>query len=381
MNWLFRTRRFLAALFLRGPLLELWVDRKMRRLEKKYAAELVRASRGKPAKTCTRLNLRRLPRRILFISDVQWEGKELVPELEKICPVETVNLQPQLSRSGNRAAPPREIVVSALREYIAGHGQTEPDLIFFYARPALLSEEAFQLLRGHYSCPLLGMNLDDKVQFLDFGLFSDGNDNARAWAGKFDLNLTNVRAVVDWYGDAGLPVYYMAEGYHPKTEPLPEQPAYAHEIAFVGSWRSERAELFAKLQSSGVPIEMFGFGWPRAQEGAVPEKIYRASMMTLGIGFASPSRALTTLKTRDFECPGSGACYLTTYNWELALHYELGKEILCYRSVDEIVELFSYYRRRPAQCWKIAQAAYRRCLEEHTWEKRFRKLFQDTGLG
>jgi spore maturation protein CgeB len=103
-------------------------------------------------------------------------------------------------------------------------------------------------------------------------------------------------------------------------------------------------------------------------------------MMTLGIGFASPSKVLTTLKTRDFECPGSGACYLTTFNWELALHYEIGKEILCYRSVEEIVELFSFYRRRPDECWRIAQSAYRRCINEHTWEKRFRKLFEEVGI-
>src|SRR5205085_12693931 len=124
------------------------------------------------------------------------------------------------------------------------------------------------------------------------GIFSDRNDNYRAWARNFDLNLTNVRAVVDWYGDAGLPVYYMAEGFHPKTGPMDDQPAYAHEIAFVGSWRSERAELFRQLQAQGVPVEIFGFGWPNSREGFAPEKIYRSSMITLGIGFASPSRRL-----------------------------------------------------------------------------------------
>jgi hypothetical protein len=381
MNWLFRMRRRLAELILRGWLLELWVNRKMRRLETRYAAELVQSSRGNPAKVATRLKWRHQPRRVLFISDVQWEAKELVPELLKIAPVDTINLQPHLTAADSRQSAPDQVVARALRDQLTTRAPADPDVILFYARPSLLSEEAFQIIRQYYSCPLLGLNLDDKVEFLDFGIFSNRNDNYRRWARHFDLNLTNVRAVVDWYGDAGLPVYYMAEGYHPKTGPLDEQPDYAHEIAFVGSWRSERQELFDKLLSLGVPVEVFGYGWPKAQEGATPERIYRSSMITLGIGFASPSRKLTTLKTRDFECPGSGACYLTTYNWELALHYELGKEILCYRSVEEIVELFSYYRRRPAECWQIAQAAYARCLREHTWEKRFRKLFEETGIG
>jgi spore maturation protein CgeB len=108
--------------------------------------------------------------------------------------------------------------------------------------------------------------------------------------------------------------------------------------------------------------------------------VFRDTQINLGIGFASPSLTLTTVKARDFECPGAGACYLTTYNWELANLYEVGKEILCYRSVEELVEMYSYYRKRPKQCLDIARAAWRRCQNEHTWEKRFRKIFMEAGF-
>jgi spore maturation protein CgeB len=89
---------------------------------------------------------------------------------------------------------------------------------------------------------------------------------------------------------------------------------------------------------------------------------------------------LTTVKGRDFECPGVGACYVTTFNWELPLHYEIGKEILCYRSIEELVEIYAYYHRRPAECLAIAQAAWRRCTAEHTWEKRFRRVLREVGF-
>ena len=150
--------------------------------------------------------------------------------------------------------------------------------------------------------------------------------------------------------------------------------------SFVGSRRTERDIFFRRLRGFGVPIEPVGFGWPDSEGGKTPELIYRSSMMNLGIGFAAPSQTLTTLKTRDFECPGAGACYLTTYNWELALHYDVGRELLCYRSEAELVELFSFYRQRPELCLKIARAAQRRCLAEHTWEKRFRQVFKAAGF-
>jgi spore maturation protein CgeB len=75
-----------------------------------------------------------------------------------------------------------------------------------------------------------------------------------------------------------------------------------------------------------------------------------------------------------------GACYLTTYNWELTQHYELGREILCYRDKDELIEMISFYRSRPEDCLRIAQAAWRRCTAEHTWERRFRRVFREVGF-
>jgi hypothetical protein len=348
----------------------------VRRLERRYLAELVARSRSRPINKATGLPTQREPRRLLFISDVRWECAELVPELEKICPVTTLNLQPHLSARMNGQPAPAQIVARTIEDYLSAHRTYEPDLVLFYARSGLLSEEVFGFLRRRWSCPLLGLNLDDKIEFLPFGLFSDRNDNYQQWACHFDLNLSNVRAVVDWYADSGWPAYYMPEGYHPRS-PLPDKPpTYRHELSFVGSWRAERDQLCRQLRSAGLPLAVIGHGWANAEVAADPEQVYRGSLMNLGIGFASPSRKLTTLKARDFECPGAGACYLTTYNWELTLHFELDKEILCYRSVEELIELFSYYRRRPEACWNIAQAAYWRCLHEHTWEKRFRQLFE-----
>jgi hypothetical protein len=383
MKVLSRLRRGLARLVLRGWLLDWWLRRKVSRLERRYVAELVRASTNPaPAGAPPGVKHGDPLRRILFISDVQWELKELAPELEKICSLEMLNLRPHLPQGMAHHAL-ADVVRSVVNDFVVARPSLEPDVVLLYARAAILSHGLFEVLRERWACPLLGMNLDDKIEFLDYGLYSEVNDNYQEWAKRFDLNLSNVRAVVDWYHDRGLPVYYMPEGYHLKPGlGLPTHATgYRYEISFVGSKRLERETFIRRLQRLGVPVEPIGFGWPNSEGGHHPESVYRASLINLGIGFAAPSRTLTTLKTRDFECPGSGACYLTTYNWELGLHYDLGKEILCYRSMEELVELFSFYRRRPQACLAIAQAAYRRCLNEHTWEKRFRKAFREMGFG
>ena len=378
-----RVKSWLSRLLLRGPLGEWWLRRQVRRIEERYLEELVRASGQSRTNSAPRPAPKPIsvPRRILFIGDIMWEARELVPELEKICPVETLNLRPRLQKAGPDGTP-SAVTLACLRERIQAAHAPEPDLIFLYARSELLSEEAFATIRSRWKCPLLGMNLDEKFEFLDYGVFSRRNDHYERWARQFDMNLSNVRAVADWYTDRGLPVYYMAEGYSPKFDappPLTPEGGYRHELSFVGSRRSEREAFVERLWRVGIQTETFGNGWGESSRCDDPEAVYRASMMNLGLGYAAPSLTLTTLKARDFECPGAGACYLTTWNWELALHYDIGREILCYRSEEELVELFSYYRRRPEECGRIAQAAWRRCLAEHTWERRFRDFFRRIG--
>ena len=225
------------------------------------------------------------------------------------------------------------------------------------------------------------MNLDDKIQFFPYGIFSWGDDNYADWARNFDLNLTNCFPAMDWYRQRGLPCAYAPQGVH-RTPDLqePTSAKFKYEFSFLGSNKPERKVIIEQLLDAGVPIHLFGSGWPNSQWVDSPNAVYRGSQLNLGIGFASPSTTLTTVKGRDFECPGVGACYLTSYNWELPQFYELGKEILCYRSVEELIEMFSWYRHRPEECLKIAQAAWRRCTNEHTWEKRFRKIFAQAGF-
>jgi spore maturation protein CgeB len=227
------------------------------------------------------------------------------------------------------------------------------------------------------------MNLDDRVAFFDYSFFRETRSGGyRQWAQKCDLNLTNNLAAVDWYRQAGADAYYFPQGFllDPRIGPPQPQNSYKYSLSFVGSRRTDRAKLVDALRSMGIPVSVFGKGWKDGNwEDDLPA-IYRNSQINLGIGFAYPFSTLTNLKGRDFECPGAGACYLTTYHWELGLHYEIGKEILCYRCIEELAELYSFYRSRPQECHLIALSAYKRAIREHTWEQRYRRLFDFMGF-
>jgi len=87
------------------------------------------------------------------------------------------------------------------------------------------------------------------------------------------------------------------------------------------------------------------------------------------------------LHLREFEAPMSGACYCTGYLQELEEFYEPGREIITYRSKEELLDKVSYYLRHPGQAEKIRQAGRERALSEHTYQKRYQSLFKKVGLG
>lgn len=315
-------------------------------------------------------------RRMVLIADVMWENHELVPELAKICSVQVHDVRSVINQSSPENL--RTDIARNIEQFIAAQGSEHPDLVLLYLRGSLLSEELFATIRNHWSCPLIGWNLDDRVSFWNYD--SAGNqDHYQKWVTFFDLNLTNSKLASTWYHQAGVACIYRPAGVHlPAGMGPPTRADYQYPLSFLGAPKLDRVTLINRLGEVGLPVTVFGKHWPNGTWVSDPTAVYRSSQINLGFGMATMN--FSTTKNRDFECPGVGACYMTTYNWELPEWWELGREILCYRNTEELIEMVCWYRNRPDECLKIAQAAWHRCAREHTWEIRFRKIFRELGF-
>ena len=351
--------------------------RKVRHVEEICLRQMVRVSQSTtPVPSPARLSKGSPLRRMVIISDVMWERNELVPELERICEVVVHDVQAVLKDIDRQNAPHR--IVQSVQRFLTSCGDKEPDVVLLYLRGNLLSDELFTLIRNRWACPLLGINLDDKVQFWEYGS-AGGGDHHQQWALKFDLNLTNSKIAVPWYHEAGAACVYLPPGMRgPEGLSAPERAEYERFLGFVGSPKADRVLLVERLRDAGLPVSVYGKDWPDGGWVEDPVKVYRNTQLNLGFGMATPH--LSTTKNRDFECPGVGACYLTTFNWELAEWWDIGKEILCYRNTEELIEMACWHKNHPQVCLRIAQAAWKRGHAEHTWELRFRKLFRETGF-
>lgn len=106
-------------------------------------------------------------------------------------------------------------------------------------------------------------------------------------------------------------------------------------------------------------------------------QVINQSRINLGMGGIGYSEDLTNVKTRDFEIPGvGGGVYLTSFNPDLAQHFIIGEEILCYRNRDEILELIRQSLSQPGKTREIARRGRERCLREHRWLHRYLRLLQ-----
>lgn len=82
------------------------------------------------------------------------------------------------------------------------------------------------------------------------------------------------------------------------------------------------------------------------------------------------------LHLRTFEIPMCGGIEIASYTNELATYFEDGKEIILYKSEEELLSKSRFYLdyRNENICLKIKESARKRAESDHTWMKRFKVL-------
>ncbi len=160
---------------------------------------------------------------------------------------------------------------------------------------------------------------------------------------------------------------------------------FKSDVCYVGR-RDEREEGLARLALNGRTLKIWGYGWektpfavlrPHIAGGALNEeemvKAFNAARIVLNL---QPSQLVTGVNYKIHEIAGSGAFQLTDFKPEVAEMYELDKEIVVFRSLEEIPELVERYLRDERERQRIADAAQQRAYRDHTLEKRVRKLLE-----
>ena len=309
-----------------------------------------------------------------------------------------------------------------LRQVEAAHRRKPVDVFFSYFYAGFCSPQAIERIRalGIYT---INWFCNASYQF----------DLVAPIAPAYDLCLVPEKDRLDDYRRVGAKPLHCQEAANPniykpvlvKNEPVP----FDYDVTFVGQRYGDRPAWIAHLARHGVAVRVWGVGWtglaavtrsPGRLRGllsakgltygwkrlrrlwedrryALPPGIARGplsdtqmvevfSYSKINLGFASVGETARTgqprfqIRLRDFEVPMTGGFYLAQYQPELEEFFEIGREIECFRSQEEVLDKVRFYLSHDAEREAIRRRGYERARRDHTWHERLTTVFQTTGL-
>ena len=102
-------------------------------------------------------------------------------------------------------------------------------------------------------------------------------------------------------------------------------------------------------------------------------KVFAASKINLN--FTIPN-IKSGLPLRVFDVLGSGGFLMTNFQAELPRYFKNREDLVCFESVEELVELCGYYLAHDEERRQIAASGYEKVKKHHTYEKRIRMMME-----
>lgn len=156
--------------------------------------------------------------------------------------------------------------------------------------------------------------------------------------------------------------------------------AETRDLGTAGNIHPARAAVLQRLVSEGHRVTVWGppvSAWmaDRLQNiESLPfvgdhEKVRAFRSCKIVLNTTYPAEIDGT-NVRTFEAAAAGAFQLVNDRSALAELFDTEKEIIAYRSLDDLVDKVKYYLPRDNERREIAERAQKRALAEHTYEKR-----------
>jgi len=280
------------------------------------------------------------------------------------------------------ARPPSHDVAGLNQAIVSQAKEFRPDFTFFIQARHILPETLEETAR-------YGPNM---------GYFNDDMFNPRNQYRTFfevikriDCILTTKSYNVSEFHACEAPrAVYVPNAYDPKIHypaklsSPEEQDYYRGDVAFIGTFRPERADFLARMAgfNEEFKLNVWGGGWPKMNRPAYwcnwhrwrqlkacirgqelwcvnMGKAIQANKVCLGL-LNHANRDLHT--SRSFEIPACGGFMLGERTGEHQQYFEEDKEAVYFSSFEELMDKARFYIAHDDQRRRIAEAGYQRCL-------------------
>ena len=202
----------------------------------------------------------------------------------------------------------------------------------------------------------------------------------------FDIIISSFPHFVERFRNQGITAYYQPLAFSEELKGEKDWQSRNHDVSFVGGIsiaHTEGTKLLEQL-ALNTPIEFWGYGLESLSDdspirakhhgevwGREMFEVLQGSKITINRHIDVAENYANNM--RLFEATGSGALLITDYKDNLDELFEIGKEIVVYRSSEECIALIHYFLLHPEHAAQIAKQGQQRTLREHCYQARLAK--------
>ncbi|MCK9265611.1 glycosyltransferase [bacterium] len=265
--------------------------------------------------------------------------------------------------------------------------KVQPDIILFILMRDEFSYETLDILKEKYTT--INWFWDDHWRFENF---------TKHYAPHFTYSVTTDKYSLPKYKSIGYKNVILSRGAssgYIATLDF-DRVKYQYDISFVGGYSAFRGWLVKQLKKQKIHIECFGVGW---KNGIVQwekmNEIFLTSRINLNISnsvsydvryifshyrnikeFLKSDKRVEQLKQRNFEIPAFGGFQLTNYVPALEDYFDIGKEVVVYTGLEDLILKLNYYLENEDIRKNILANGHKRVLKDGpTYVERFKEIF------
>lgn len=216
--------------------------------------------------------------------------------------------------------------------------------------------------------------------------WGDAPANSERWGildPGWDVVYIKDRGAVEKLRIAGREAHLLHEAMNPNWhKPLAKQANEA--VVIAGSYYAFRQAVTLRLLNDKIPVQLFGPPPPRWADSKIKEKhtrkyvtceeksrIFGEGMLCLNTFHLSEG---DSLNCRAFEIAGAGGLQALEYRKAVEDCFEPEKELLVFRTYEELRDHILRARRTPSEMINIREAGARRALADHTYLHRLKVI-------
>ena len=228
-----------------------------------------------------------------------------------------------------------------------------------------IMESTFQKIRKQGTL-VVGWFFDDEIRFDDY---------SRWWSSCLDYCLTTDKESVKRYEELGCTAIHALPVSNPVIFRKLDLPLL-YDVTFIGRKFGDRGIWIEQLRTRGINAQAFGKGWSKGYvltEQMV--KIYNASKINLCFVKSYGMNTRPQMKDKIFNVCMSGGFLLCEYIQGIEEFFEIDKEIVCFKHIEDATAKIQYYLTRETERLAIAQAGWERAQRDHTQASMLLKVF------